>query len=78
MKNVDKDIADMLTSLKKYDMLAESVAPVLERRKPVAEEAEADEKDDADVSGEKDDADDESSPDQEVMEWMERFKKLGR
>ena len=29
MENVDKDVAEMLKSLKKYDMLAESVAPVL-------------------------------------------------
>lgn len=29
MENVDKDVAAMLQSLKKYDMLAESVAPVL-------------------------------------------------
>lgn len=33
MKNVDKDVAAMLRSLKKYDMLAESVAPVLEKKK---------------------------------------------
>lgn len=29
MENVDKDVAAMLQSLKRYDMLAESVAPVL-------------------------------------------------
>lgn len=29
MENVDKDVAAMLSSLKKYDKLAESVAPVL-------------------------------------------------
>lgn len=32
MENVDKDVAAMLQSLKKYDMLAESVAPVLGMR----------------------------------------------
>jgi hypothetical protein len=29
MENVDKDVAAMLASLKKYDILKESVAPVL-------------------------------------------------
>lgn len=37
MENVDKDVAAMLRSLKKYDMLAESVAPVLEKKKPDAD-----------------------------------------
>jgi hypothetical protein len=33
MENIDKDIAAMIQSLKKYDKLVESVAPVLQRRK---------------------------------------------
>ena len=33
MENVDKDVAAMLESLKKYDILKESVAPVLTARK---------------------------------------------
>jgi hypothetical protein len=40
MEEVDKDVAAMLTSLKKYDMLAESVAPVL-GMKTLGEKAEA-------------------------------------
>ena len=123
MKNVDKDIADMLSSLKKYDMLAESVAPVLEKKKPDADgdgipdwadkEDNSNDKKEIDekaknpyaigmaaamkstgdtpplkkstiVKGheiaKKVDADEskEDEPDQEVMEWMERFKKIGR
>lgn len=123
MENVDKDIADMLTSLKKYDMLAESVAPVLEKKKKPDADGDGipDWADKEDNSEDKKDLDekaknpyaigmaaamkstgdepplkkstitkahdiakkieaDESAeePDQEVMEWMERFKKLGR
>ncbi len=37
MENVDKDVAAMLQSLKKYDMLVESVAPVLEKKKDIEE-----------------------------------------
>lgn len=40
MENIDKDVAAMLNNLKKYDMLKESVAPVLERKKPKEEEKE--------------------------------------
>lgn len=36
-KNVDKDVAAMLQSLKKYDILAESVAPVLMARPKLVE-----------------------------------------
>lgn len=39
MKEIDKDVEAMLKSLKKYDMLAESVAPVLARREPVKEDS---------------------------------------
>jgi hypothetical protein len=39
MKEVDKDVADMIKSLKKYDMLAESVAPVLARKADVKEDS---------------------------------------
>lgn len=39
MENVDKDVAAMLASLKKYDTLKESVAPVL-AAKPAVKEAE--------------------------------------
>lgn len=39
MEKMDKDVEAMLKSLKKYDMLAESVAPVLARR-PVVEQEE--------------------------------------
>lgn len=39
MKNVDKDVAAMLQSLKKYDTLKESVAPVLAARPRLSEKA---------------------------------------
>jgi hypothetical protein len=45
MENVDKDVAAMLASLKKYDKLTESVAPVLMARpKPVVTEEEKEDK----------------------------------
>ena len=37
MENVDKDVAEMLQSLKKYDILAESIAPVLSRKTKIDE-----------------------------------------
>lgn len=48
MEKVDKDVAAMLESLKKYDILKESVAPVLERKK-VKEEQFKDELDEDEV-----------------------------
>ena len=118
MENVDKDVAAMLESLKKYDILKESVAPVLERKKvkeePVEADAELEEgankkdvpaflrkasgKEDWKTSKkdlDKEDEDKMSSKaglekakkekgiteseeaDQEVLEWMTRFSKLG-
>jgi hypothetical protein len=133
MENIDKDVAAMMASLKKYDILAESVAPVLAPRnlaekkggKPEwLEDAEkkAEDKDEADDSVmEKDEGkhnngkttgfkavaknaakeygskeagervagavhakmkaagklEEDSGPDQEILDWMKRFSKLG-
>lgn len=41
MEEIDKDVAAMLRSLKKYDMLAESVAPVMMARPKVVESEDA-------------------------------------
>lgn len=59
MENVDKDVAAMLTSLKKYDMLTESVAPVLGMK----------------TLGEKANADDPKGPDYEDPAWVRAKKK---
>ena len=106
MENVDKDVAAMLQSLKKYDMLAESVAPVIgmktmtmtEKAKPdfldvdkdknkeepfkkaVKDKEKKEEVDEA--KEEEDDVDSEGgqideAADQEVINWMNRFAKLG-
>ena len=58
MENVDKDVAAMMKSLKKYDMLVESCAPVLMARpkpyvaeKKEIEEDDVEEKDEVEESG---------------------------
>jgi len=109
MENVDKDVAAMMASLKKYDTLVESCAPVLMARpKPyVAEEKNKnpwedlgkDDKDEDKKVGTKEKThkggtiektatglkhtaadkkeDVKESADAEVLEWMQRFSKLG-
>jgi hypothetical protein len=108
MSDVDKDVAAMLQSLKKYDKLVESCAPVLgmktltmnEKKKPDFLDVDKDEdkkepftkavkdmekKDDKKPDflkkkdeGKKDDKEDvKEGADPEVLEWMQRFLKLG-
>jgi hypothetical protein len=92
MENVDKDVAAMLESLKKYDnKLMESVAPVLEkktadgRRDGVEKEDEQDDEDlnektQAVLGGPKGHLPENvnEGADTEVLEWMKRFEKLGK
>ena len=93
MENVDKDVAAMLQSLKKYDKLVESVAPVLgmktlgEKKGDMPpwlkdkEDKPADKKKDDGESdsegGEIDEAKVNEGADAEVLAWMGRFAKLG-
>jgi len=91
MENVDKDVAAMLASLKKYDKLVESAAPVLgmvtlgEKKGDLppwlkdkdAKKDEPEAKDDA-KEEEKEKVDEATdTADQEVLAWMKRFSKLG-
>lgn len=87
MENVDKDVAAMLESLKKYDKkLMESVAPVLEKKsKPDFLDVDKDgDKDEPMKKANSEKADKESEisesteVDQEVLAWMKRFNKLGK
>lgn len=87
MENIDKDVKAMLDSLKRYDTLKESVAPVL-MGKPLAEKKKPDADGDgvpdwADKKKGKDDHVEEKKEevcedaDAEVLDWMKRFAKLG-
>lgn len=88
MENVDKDVAAMMESLKKYDKLVESVAPVLgmktlgEEKKPDFPDIDKDnDKEEPIAKAAKDKEENEEvseSADQEVLDWMTRFSKLGR
>lgn len=90
MENVDKDVAAMLESLKKYDILKESVAPVI-GMKTLGEKAKPDFLDvDKDTDKkepfkkavkDKEEKDDKEKVDEgadsDVIAWMKRFAKLG-
>lgn len=90
MENVDKDVAAMLASLKKYDKLVESVAPVL-GMKTLGEKAKPDFLD-VDKDGDeeepmkkalkdkekKEEVKESSEIDPDILEWMARFAKLGK
>ena len=90
MENVDKDVAAMLESLKKYDILKESVAPVI-GMKTLGEKAKPDfldvDKDDdkkepfkkavKDKEEKEDKEKVEEGADSDVIAWMQRFAKLG-
>ena len=90
--NVDKDVAAMLTSLKKYDKLVESVAPVMgmvtlgekKGELPPWLKDKKDEKADPKDGADPEDFDDfneskkvEEGVDPDVLAWMGRFAKLG-
>lgn len=91
MENVDKDVAAMLASLKKYDKLVESVSPVLgmvtlgEKKGDLPPWLKKD-KDESDSEGGETDAKKEDKKDEkveegadpEVLAWMKRFAKLGK
>ena len=89
MENIDKDVAAMLSNLKKYDKLVESVSPVLgmvtlgEKKgdlPPWLKDKDS-KKTDPEAKDEDKDADDkeqvDEGADQEVIAWMGRFSKLG-
>jgi len=92
MENVDKDVAAMMESLKRYDKLVESTAPVLgmvtlneKGKKPDFLDVDKDDdKKEPWTKAEKDKEEkeevDESvdSADSEVLAWMKRFDKLGK
>lgn len=98
MENVDKDVAAMLATLKKYDKLVESSGPVLgmktlnekkpdfldfdkddDKAEPMTKALKDKEKGEV---GKKDDdkkkVDESSQVDPEILEWMQRFSKLGK
>jgi len=68
MKNVDTDIAAMLQNLKKYDSLSQS--------KKLTENIEV-QQDVAEGTGRYEESVSMDQPDQEIMEWMNRFNRLG-
>ena len=88
MENVDKDVAAMLQSLKKYDKLVESCAPVLgmktlNEKKPDFLDFDKDEDKKEPMTKALKDKDEDKKEDVkegadlEVLEWMQRFSKLG-
>lgn len=78
MENIDKDVKAMMESLKKYDRLVESCAPVLASKvkEAAAEEEDADMVEEAREAKEDPEQVSESA-DTEVLDWMKRFSKLG-
>lgn len=83
MENIDKDVAAMLETLKKYDQkLTESVAPVLEKKsKPDFLDVDSDgDKKEPWKKAEKDKEEKseiDEGVDPEVLDWMKRFARLG-